>query len=282
MNSQSTHQTSDGSAQENGAASSGAGTLGQTLRRAREQRGMPLRQISDQTRIAMRFLEAIEADDYKRLPGGIFNKSFVKAYAKQVGFDEPRALELYERTAREHGHTPGDAATSPARSPVYMDGGAERSPLVTTLLSAFLVGILALVVYAGLHWYRRSGDAAQTADAASGTAANGQAQPQPQPAAPATRPAADTPGLQVQVRAKGEEVWLDARVDEEKQPDTTLAANQTREFTPRDRLSLRYSKSKLDALEVRINGRVAQAPPPGPKGTVEWVITRDDYKQFLP
>ena len=90
MNSKTSEHTPEGGGRAEGAD----GSLGEQLRRAREARGVSLREISEHTRITMRHLEAIEADDYKHLPGGIFNKSFIKAYARQVGFDEARALEL--------------------------------------------------------------------------------------------------------------------------------------------------------------------------------------------
>ena len=87
-----------------GRAGGGAeGSLGEQLRRARLERGVNLREVSEQTRITMRHLEAIEADDIKALPGGIFNKSFVKSFARHVGFPEARAVELYEQTLRERG-----------------------------------------------------------------------------------------------------------------------------------------------------------------------------------
>ena len=63
-------------------------TIGEKLRLAREARGIALRDISEQTRISIRYLEAIETDDYRRLPGGIFNRSFIRAYAKFIGYDE--------------------------------------------------------------------------------------------------------------------------------------------------------------------------------------------------
>jgi cytoskeleton protein RodZ len=65
-----------------------AESIGEKLRLARETRGIALRDISDQTRISMRYLEAIESDDYRRLPGGIFNRSFIRAYAKSIGYDD--------------------------------------------------------------------------------------------------------------------------------------------------------------------------------------------------
>ncbi len=74
MNPKNPEQTPEG-----GRAAGGAeGSLGEQLRRARMERGVGLREVSEQTRITMSNLEAIEADDFKPLPGGIFNKSFVK------------------------------------------------------------------------------------------------------------------------------------------------------------------------------------------------------------
>src|SRR5207244_11282104 len=86
-----------------GRASSEAGStkmaesIGEKLRLARETRGIALRDISEQTRISMRYLEAIETDDYRRLPGGIFNRSFIRAYAKFIGYDEQEAIDEYAR-----------------------------------------------------------------------------------------------------------------------------------------------------------------------------------------
>ena len=90
-----------------------AESIGEKLRLARETRGIALRDISEQTRISMRYLEAIESDDYRRLPGGIFNRSFVRAYAKFIGYDEQEAIDDYVRTMREHGDSGDDVSTKP-------------------------------------------------------------------------------------------------------------------------------------------------------------------------
>src|SRR2546421_11948073 len=84
-----------------------AESIGEKLRLAREARGIALRDISEQTRISIRYLEAIEADDYRRLSGGIFNRRFFRAYAKFIGYDENNALEEYGRTLRERGEAGG-------------------------------------------------------------------------------------------------------------------------------------------------------------------------------
>src|SRR5438034_7949360 len=71
-------------------------TLGEELRHKREQRGITLAEIAEATRIGTRFLKAIETDNYGLLPGGIFTRSFIRAYAKQVGMNEDEAVALYQ------------------------------------------------------------------------------------------------------------------------------------------------------------------------------------------
>ncbi len=61
--------------------------FGGKLRRARERRGLSLRQVSAKTKISINALEALERNDISRLPGGIFSRSFVRAYAIEVGLD---------------------------------------------------------------------------------------------------------------------------------------------------------------------------------------------------
>ena len=134
-----------------------AAGIGEKLRLEREARGIALRDISEQTRISMRYLEAIETDDFRRLPGGIFNRSFIRAYAKFIGFDEEEAIEEYARTLRERGEGGDDVSTKPFRARVYTDEGVHnRSPLMTLLLAIIILAILSLCVWAGLHLYQRT------------------------------------------------------------------------------------------------------------------------------
>src|SRR5437867_652511 len=131
-------------------------TIGEQLRLAREGRGIPLREISDQTRISMHYLEAIESNDYKRLPGGIFNRSFVKAYARYVGYDEKEAIEGYTRYMRDSGDTGEEVATTPYHSKVYTDNAsATRSPLLTVVLAIVILAILTAIALSVVHWAKR-------------------------------------------------------------------------------------------------------------------------------
>ena len=136
-----------------------AASIGEQLRLAREGRGVGLREISDQTRISVRYLEAIEANDYGRLPGGVFNRSFIKAYARYIGYDEHQAIEGYTRYLREHGDTTDDVSTTPLHSKVYTDAPATRSPVLTFLLAILILALLTAGALAALHWFQKRANA---------------------------------------------------------------------------------------------------------------------------
>lgn len=254
-----------------------AASFGEQLRLAREARGITLRHISDQTRISIRYLEAIEADDYKRLPGGIFNRSFIKAYAKQIGFDEKEALEGYLRTTREQGESE-EVATTPYKSHVYTDGGS-RSPIVTLLLTVLILAILSLGVYAGLHWYQRreaarSNSEQQPANAHNPQPANPNVQPNTSPA-----PAPPTNSFHIEVAARDKNVWINAKTDDDKKgKDFILKPGDSPEkFDPLQRLAIKYALVNADALKVTINGRQAIVPT----DKAEMVIAKEDYERLL-
>src|SRR5688500_15999197 len=125
--------------------------IGEELRLAPAERGISLRDIAEQTRISRRYLEAIESDDYKRLPGGIFNRSFIKSYARYIGYDEKEAIEAYSTTLRQKGE-PSEEPTTLPKSLVYTDATSTRSPLLTLLLAFIILGVLSRRSYAALQW----------------------------------------------------------------------------------------------------------------------------------
>jgi Helix-turn-helix domain/Domain of unknown function (DUF4115) len=78
------------------------GTFGEKLRKQREQRGISLDTISTITKISPRMLRAIEDEHFDQLPGGVFSKGFVRAYARQVGLNEEEAVADYLTALREN------------------------------------------------------------------------------------------------------------------------------------------------------------------------------------
>jgi cytoskeleton protein RodZ len=80
------------------------------MRREREMRGITLDEIANATKIGSRTLRALEEEDFSKLPGGIFNKGFVRSYARYLGIDEEQAVADYMAAMEET--RPGDAADS--------------------------------------------------------------------------------------------------------------------------------------------------------------------------
>ena len=64
----------------------------------RRNRGLSLEQISQNTKISVRALQAIEEGEFKKLPGGIYNTSYIRQYARAIEFDESELLAYYHRT----------------------------------------------------------------------------------------------------------------------------------------------------------------------------------------
>jgi cytoskeleton protein RodZ len=84
-------------------------TFGEELKRERELREISLREISEATKISLRHLEALERNDFQPLPGGVFNRGFVRAYAQFIGVDPEAMVNAYllEEQTQDSGADPG-------------------------------------------------------------------------------------------------------------------------------------------------------------------------------
>lgn len=109
--------------------------FGENLRREREMRGVSLEEIASATKISIRFLGAIEREEFSKLPGGIFSRSFVRSYARYLGLDEDRVVTEYQAAARPqtdfdlHRLVAGNANVKPT----------SRTPLIATAIAVVLL-----------------------------------------------------------------------------------------------------------------------------------------------
>jgi cytoskeleton protein RodZ len=71
------------------------GEFGDKFRKTREQKKISLDDVSHVTKISTRMLQAIEEEHFDQLPGGVFNKGFIRAYAKHLGLNEEDAVAEY-------------------------------------------------------------------------------------------------------------------------------------------------------------------------------------------
>src|SRR5260221_11512816 len=67
------------------------------LREWRDRKGISMDAIAASTKLSIRQLEAIESGDFRKLPGGIYNTSYIKQYARAIDFDEDTILAWYHR-----------------------------------------------------------------------------------------------------------------------------------------------------------------------------------------
>jgi cytoskeletal protein RodZ len=69
--------------------------FGERMKRLRERRGVSLRDIADNTKLSVRTLEALERNDISLLPGGIYSRGLVRAYAEQIGADPKATVQEF-------------------------------------------------------------------------------------------------------------------------------------------------------------------------------------------
>ena len=84
--------------------------FGEHLKREREMRGVSLDEICSATRIGTRFLQALEDEEWERLPGGVFNRGFVRGVSRYLGLDEEGMVAEYVMAVNEGKTTPGSTA----------------------------------------------------------------------------------------------------------------------------------------------------------------------------
>jgi cytoskeletal protein RodZ len=76
-----------------------AATASQNLAALRHHKGISLRQIAEATKIGVRYLEAIECGQFAKLPGGIYNVSYIRQYARAAEVSEEELLDRYLQSA---------------------------------------------------------------------------------------------------------------------------------------------------------------------------------------
>jgi cytoskeleton protein RodZ len=247
--------------------------FGEHLRREREMRGVSLDEISAATRISTRFLEAIEKDQWDQLPGGVFNRGFIRSIARFLGLDEDSLVAEYAL-----GHSSGVPAPAAAAPKVPSHMPRNWQPAVTA------VGVIVLVLAAGVFGLHRYGDGlsawihsryqavraagksglAPEASAPTATATTTAAPASGDPAAVLTLKLQATKRTDVKVSADGKIVF-----------DGAVQPGDSRHFDAQDHIDV--SASDSSAVRLDLNGRALPAiGTPGQSGSV--TLTRHDLK----
>jgi cytoskeletal protein RodZ len=124
------------------------GDFGAKLREARERKGVSIREIANATKISVRALEALERNDISHLPGGIFSRSFVRAYAVQAGLDADETVNDFVRQFPHDSVIAGHASSS--RIDDTDDESNRRTARVVLRLVGITVPVAMVVLYLGM------------------------------------------------------------------------------------------------------------------------------------
>lgn len=222
------------------------GGPGEMLRAAREAQRLDLSHIAAQTRIPLRHLEAIEAEDFESLPGRAYAIGFARTYAKALGLDEVAVVEAVRaeladgamrRTVPSPGMEPGDPARLPSRGLAWATAGAV------------VVLALGIFAYAGNRFGAGTEPGSLLAPEPAESAAA--------PATPAAAPqaAAAVPNGPVVLTALEDGIWL--RLYEEggeRLTERTLKLGESVEV-PLAARDPRINTGRPDALSVTIGGQ---------------------------
>ncbi|MBK9216225.1 MAG: helix-turn-helix domain-containing protein [Chloracidobacterium sp.] len=255
-------------------------TLGEKLRQAREARGLTLSEVSEQTRISALYLESIENDDYRGLPGGIFNKGFVKSYAKFVGIKEEEALSDYSQLMAQ-ANIAEESELKLYKPEVLTDDRSGPSMTPTIIVALVILTLMTGGILLLLNYLQQPTDLVAenatprpTASASVEGASN---------SAPTTSDVPDMAALNVEFKAMNP-VSVIATVDSEPQKKSDVSAGSSLSFSPRESLTLNYNRWNAPNVQLSINGKVITLPAepldPKDRDRIIFTISRENLAQI--
>ena len=113
--------------------------FGSYLKHERELRGVPLEEISGATKIHIRFLQALEDNQFDELPGEVFIKGYIRSYANIIGSDVEEVLNIYKEYVSNNIKNSLDSVTTSNKSD-------------KTFLGFVLIGLIVLALIFGVRF----------------------------------------------------------------------------------------------------------------------------------
>jgi cytoskeleton protein RodZ len=241
------------------------GNFGERLKRERELREVSMDELTKATRISVRFIEALENENWERLPGGVFGHGFVRTIARYLGLDEEALLGEYDLARSE-------------KSPAAIAKPEERIPSPPKWVSVAAVLVLVLIVvglfYAGRYGWRRY-MAHRHANSSSPTSLPAQSGPLDNSTVSAVASTSAVMPLDLSVSTSAV-TRVRVVADNNLLLDTELPAGETRHFSAKQQFEVSAGDSSAVLLEL--NGQAM--PPlgaPGASGTI--VLSQKDLRQ---
>jgi cytoskeletal protein RodZ len=252
--------------------------LAPRLKKAREERGLSLREIATTTKISMTALEALERGDFSRLPGGIYSRSFIRSYAGQVGLDpeitvEEFRSELLRQEAEASKIRIRPAVTADDRAFLEQQRRAIRVARIVLVVAGVVVTAL-LIWAATVFW---PSDDAGGEPPPMAEARLPLTPPPPASPLPASEPAGESEQLRVAFEVT-DDCWIKVSADGLVVLSRLMSAGERQEFSADHEFVLDVGNA--GAFSWTINGRSANSL--GQSGEHRQVrVTRESVAAFL-
>ena len=256
-------------------------TLGEKLRQAREERGISISEVAEQTRISPLYIKSIEEDDYKPLPGGIFNKGFLKSYARYVGYDEHEALREYSALVTGGEQTAEEEFKS-YRPEVLTDDRSTASIVPTVIFAGVILALMTGGILFVVNYISNQPD--QPATQANVNAGDNTAALVPNETTnpPLNDNSPNMDALRVEFKTAASPISISS-ISDGKSAVMLVTPERPATFEPKQSLRLAYSKSLASAAQLTINGRTIALPqvPGNPKrAAIEIEVNRANLAQI--
>jgi cytoskeletal protein RodZ len=259
---------------------------------------LDLESIAQETKISVRMLELIEGDQFHKLPGGVFAKSFVRQYARAIGLDEEELVRELERNLEPAAEPPSHPQEIRKPQPqiriprvAQWSGGVSRFESGSSLPSLGLMVLVMLACSAAYTWWQRPRQTPAKPTPAQIAQRQGAAQPSPTAPetvgsmptsvlsapgtpAPQTMPAAssaDAGGLTIALTAE-EATWVRATANGKIVFSGILQPNESKSLSAAEPMILRIGNA--GGLAISLNGK--SIPAVGPRGQVRTVQLSPD------
>jgi cytoskeletal protein RodZ len=240
------------------------GNFGERLKREREMREVSIAELTKATRISKRFLEALENEDWDRLPGGVFGHGFVRSIARYLGLNEESLLGEYDLARAESAPPPPAQPEVRIPSPPKWIPAVAVFALLLLVMGLFYLGRYSLRRYLAHRAAKPSAASASSPQQADPSAGSPVSSGDPAAGAALLLSVSTSSATHVRVLADGH-VLL----------DSDLPAGETRRFSANQQFEVSAADSSAVLLEM--NGK-AMPPLGAPGGSGKIVLTKDDLR----
>jgi cytoskeletal protein RodZ len=259
-------------------------TIGEYLKRIREERGLSIQQVADKTRISPIYIQALEENRLEKFPGEVFARGFVRVYGHCLGLDDPDTMTRFTQSARPFFRERDENRRTTEQSAEQEKIRKERQSRIIQAAIVTVLGLTILTVYVinSRHSLVTKEPAGPVSDPPSAPvsetvipvepspeltepAVNKPALKEAEPTKPVNTPPLPAPveGLVLVIEAV-ESSWVSAKIDGGGTKEVFLEPGEKVTWKASDHFLVSFGNA--GGVKVRFNGK--SLPPFGPKGAV--------------